>query len=156
MGFFAKAAGQREGVPPTALPSGNSSAEAAQPVKRILVVEDDFIIAAELTASLREAGFEVLGPAATGDDAIRLAAAAKPHLVVMDIRLYGTRDGVDVALELYQSHGIRSIFATAHSDAQTIERGKAANPLDWVQKPYNPLAMVSRIKAIIGDETDRG
>jgi hypothetical protein len=60
----------------------------------------------------------------------------------MDIRLYGPRDGVDAAVEFYQSLGIRSIFATAHADARAMERGKMTNPLDWVQKPYGPASLV--------------
>ncbi|HEY6834714.1 MAG TPA: response regulator [Pseudolabrys sp.] len=116
--------------------------------RRILLVEDDFIVAGELEYWLREAGFDVVGPAATADDAVRLAVEAKPRLVVMDIRLAGMRDGIDAAIQIYRQVGIRSLFATAHSDPYTLERGKAANPLGWVSKPYSAATLIERIEAL--------
>jgi DNA-binding NarL/FixJ family response regulator len=113
----------------------------------VLLVEDDFIVAGELEYSLREAGFHVLGPAATADDAVRLAVESRPRVVVMDIRLAGHRDGIEAAIQIYRQVGIRSIFATAHSDAHTLERGKAANPLGWVSKPYSAATLIERINA---------
>ena len=117
----------------------------------MLVVEDDFLVAGELEHWLVLAGFEVVGPAATADEAIRLAREAKPDLVVMDIRLAGVRDGVEAAIEIYRTLGIRSVFATAHSDARTMARGQEANPLAWVAKPYSPSGLVTEIKALLTD-----
>jgi len=117
---------------------------------RVLVVEDDFLVAGELQHCLTEAEFEVIGPAASAVEALDLALTFKPALVVMDIRLTGPRDGIDAAIDIYRQAGIRSIFVTAHSDEHTVRRGEAAKPLDWVQKPYNPPALVARIKTIIG------
>jgi DNA-binding NarL/FixJ family response regulator len=115
--------------------------------RSVLLVEDDFIVAGELEYWLGQAGFHVLGPAATADDAVRLAIEARPLVVVMDIRLAGVRDGIDAAIQIYRQVGIRSIFATAHSDAHTLERGKAANPLGWVSKPYSAATLIERINA---------
>ncbi len=81
---------------------------------RVLIVEDDFLVAMELETGLADAGFVVTGVAATAEEAIRLAKAERPHLVIMDIRLASVRDGVDAALVLYKTQGIRSLFATAH------------------------------------------
>jgi len=69
----------------------------------------------------------------------------------MDIRLAGARDGVDAAIEIYRSFGIRSVFATAHSDARTMARGQEANPLAWVAKPYSPAGLITEIKALFAD-----
>lgn len=117
----------------------------------VLLVEDDFIVAGELEYWLQEAGFHVLGPAATADDAVRLAVETRPRVVVMDIRLAGVRDGIDAAIQIYRQVGIRSIFATAHSDPNTIERGKAANPLGWVSKPYSAATLIERINALFDE-----
>lgn len=116
---------------------------------RILLVEDDFIVADELEFWLRKAGFEVIGPAATAEEAVELALEAKPELAVMDIRLAGPRDGIEAAIEIYHAYGVRSIFATAHSDPRTLERGKAAHPIDWVPKPYSPATLIEKIKAAL-------
>jgi DNA-binding NarL/FixJ family response regulator len=117
---------------------------------RGLLVEDDFLVAGELQHCLAEADFEVIGPAATAADALHLALTFKPDLVVMDIRLTGARDGIEAAIDIYRQTAIRSIFVTAHSDPHTLRRGEAAEPLGWVQKPYEPKALVARIRAIVG------
>ena len=106
------------------------------PTPRILLVEDDFLVGMEVEAGLEEAGYAVAGVAATAEEAVALAAAHRPALVVMDIRLASARDGVDAALEIFRTLGIRSLFASAHGDAQTRARAEAAQPLGWVAKPY--------------------
>lgn len=117
--------------------------------KRILLVEDDFIVAGELDYWLRAAGFNVIGPAATAEDALQLAIENKPSVVIMDIRLSGPKDGIEAAVEIYKRLGIRSIFATAHADPRTMERGKAANPFDWVAKPYSSTTLIEKIRSIV-------
>jgi hypothetical protein len=69
--------------------------------ERILLVEDDFLVAMQMESTLTEAGFEVVGVASSGEDAIELAISERPRLVVMDIRLAGDRDGIDTALQLH-------------------------------------------------------
>jgi DNA-binding NarL/FixJ family response regulator len=117
--------------------------------RRVLVVEDDFLVAGEVEFVLAEAGFDVIGPAATAADAIRLAAESKPDLVIMDVRLAGPSDGIEAATQIYRELGIRSLFATAHSDGHTVARGKAANPLGWVAKPYSPVSLLAEINALL-------
>jgi two-component system, response regulator PdtaR len=115
-----------ETVEPTAAP--------ARPC--ILLVEDDFLVGMEMETGLEEAGYEIAGIAATAEEAVELATERRPALVVMDIRLASDRDGVDAALEIFRTLGIRSIFASAHGDAQVRARAAAAQPLGWVAKPY--------------------
>jgi len=64
----------------------------------------------------------------------------------MDIRLATARDGVDAALAIFRSTGIRSIFATAHADQHTKERAAEACPLAWVAKPYSMASLVGTIR----------
>lgn len=112
----------------------------------ILVVEDDFFIASDVEMSLTAAGFSVCGIAASADEAVTLAKAHKPVLVIMDIRLKGMRDGVDAALELQRDLGLRCIFASAHVDKHTKARAEAAHPLGWMAKPYAMPSLVQLIE----------
>jgi DNA-binding response OmpR family regulator len=116
---------------------------------RILIVEDDLLVATEIEATLRDAGFEIAGIASTGEEALQLTQAELPTLAVMDIRIAGDRDGIDTALELFHSHGIRSIFASAHSDADSRRRAESAAPLGWLQKPYTMASLTAMVRAAV-------
>jgi DNA-binding NarL/FixJ family response regulator len=113
---------------------------------RILLVEDDFLVGMEMETGLEEAGYEVAGIAATAEEAVALAAERRPALVVMDIRLAGARDGVDAALEIFGTLGIRSLFASAHGDPQVRARAEPAQPLGWVAKPYRVETLVKAVE----------
>lgn len=138
-------------LPAAFAPAGSTGGEPRGQPRRVLVVEDDFLVAGEVEHWLSFAGFEVVGPAATAEEAVKLAREAKPDLVVMDIRLAGPRDGIDAAIEIYRSLGIRSVFATAQSDPRTLARGEDAKPLAWIAKPYSPSALVSQLAALFAD-----
>jgi DNA-binding NarL/FixJ family response regulator len=116
---------------------------------RILIVEDDYLVAVELENQLQEAGFQVVGIAATAEQAIQKAVVEQPALVIMDVRLAGPRDGVDAAIELSQKLGIRSIFATAHSDPHTRQRAEPAKAAGWLQKPYTFKAVIELIRTAL-------
>lgn len=116
------------------------------PAPRILVVEDDYFVALDLAGGLRDAGMQVLGPVPTAEEALALAKSERPVLALMDIRLAGAKDGIEVALELYRDLGIRCIFASAHVEPPYRQRAAAAAPLGWVQKPYTIPAIVSAVK----------
>jgi DNA-binding NarL/FixJ family response regulator len=116
---------------------------------RILIVEDDYIVSLEIEHALTQAGFVVVGVVGGADAAIAQALALAPTLVVMDIRLRGPRDGIDAATEIYGQTGVRSIFATAHQDATVRDRAKAAAPLGWLAKPYDPDALIELIQEVL-------
>jgi two-component system, response regulator PdtaR len=123
---------------------------AAAPRTCILLVEDDFLVGMEMETGLEEAGYEVAGIAATAEDAVAIAARRRPALVVMDIRLASDRDGVDAALEIFRTLGIRSLFATANSDAQVRARAAPAQPLGWVAKPYRVETLLKAVEEALG------
>jgi DNA-binding NarL/FixJ family response regulator len=129
-------------------PAQDSSARPAEPRARprILLVEDDFLVGMEIEAGLRDAGCDVIGVAATAEEAVSLAEAERPLLAVMDIRLAGERDGVDAALEIERRLGIRSLFASAHGDHEVRARAAAARPLGWIGKPYRVTALVAAVR----------
>jgi DNA-binding NarL/FixJ family response regulator len=127
------------------------SNERPDQAERILVVEDDFLVAMQMESALVEAGFAVAGVAATGEDAIELAISERPHLVVMDIRLAGDRDGIDTALQLFAEQGLRCIFATAHHDEQSRRRAAPAVPLGWLHKPYTMVSRVGMVRSALAE-----
>ena len=108
-----------------------------------------------MEAALTDAGFEVTGTASTGKEALHLAETQSPTLVVMDIRLTGDRDGIDTALELFRSHGIRCIFASAYSDQEARRRAAPANPLGWLQKPYTMASLTAVVRAALSELRSR-
>jgi two-component system, response regulator PdtaR len=114
--------------------------------ERVLIIEDDVLVATQMEAALSEAGFDVVGVAVSGEEALDLARLHSPGLAVVDIKLAGDRDGIDTALELFRSHGVRCIFATAYSDYDSRKRAAPANPLGWMPKPYTMPALVAMVR----------
>ena len=92
------------------------------PSRRALIVEDEFLIAFDLEASMRELGFDVCSVASNEKDAIALAKNNPPDVVVMDVYLGGTRAGIETARWLHEVCGVPVVFVTAHSDGGTLER----------------------------------
>jgi two-component system, response regulator PdtaR len=125
--------------------------DSEQAPARILVVEDDFLIAMQTETALSDAGFEVVGTAATAEEAISLAWEKRPVLAVMDIRLAGERDGIDAARQLFSEFNIRCIFATAHDDARTRERAEPFAPLGWLPKPYTARSLVALVAEAVSE-----
>ncbi len=115
-------------------------------IARILIVEDDYFVGLQNEDMLTKAGFSVVGVATTGDYALALAAREKPDLVLMDIRLAHSGDGVDTAIKLLQKHRIRSIFVTAHADPAIRSRAVSARPLGWLIKPFTAAALVKAVR----------
>ena len=103
---------------------------------RILIVEDEAIIAGDLQGRLGTLGYEVAGVADSGPEAVRLAQEAKPHLVLMDVVLKGSMDGIDTAGEIRTSCNLPVIFLTAYSNIKTLSRAKVAEPCAYILKPY--------------------
>ncbi|MGX8008862.1 response regulator [Mesorhizobium sp. ORM8.1] len=141
-------------------PAGAKSAEetnAAAPV-RILIVEDDFLISLEAESTLVAAGFEV-HVVGSGEEALMVVAADCPALAIMDIRLAGRMDGIEAALQLFRNHGLRSVFATAHSDPAMRGRAGPAEPLGWLVKPYSPASLLAAVRTALqhlGPADNRG
>jgi DNA-binding NarL/FixJ family response regulator len=133
--------------------TGSAGLSATPP--RILIVEDDFLVATEMENALIDAGFEIAAVASSAEEAIELALEHRPLLAVMDIHLATRRDGVEAAIELFRRHGIRCIFATAHSDADTRRRAAPAQPLGWIAKPYTMSSLVALVEEAV-TELDGG
>jgi len=101
---------------------------------RILIVEDEAIIAMEIESQLQGLGYEVTSIVDTGEKAIEKAEEDKP-LILMDIRIKGEMDGIDTAEVIRNRFGIPVIFSTAYLDQERIERAKITMPFGYVLKP---------------------
>jgi two-component system, response regulator PdtaR len=112
---------------------------------RVLVAEDDFLIAMQTEDALSAAGLQVVGTAVSAEEAIAMATQERPVLVVMDIRLAGRNDGIDAARELFQQLKIRCIFATANDDVHNRERARPYAPLGWLAKPYTMTSLLAAV-----------
>lgn len=106
---------------------------------RILVVEDDPVLALTAAATLEEAGHEVSGPAHDGPQALRFAAAQRPDVVLMDINLAGADEGLCLARDFRTLHGIPSLFVSGQLAAARANKGDA---LGLLRKPYEPQELV--------------
>ncbi len=102
---------------------------------RILIVEDEAIIAMEVESQLQSLGYEVISIIDTGEKAIEKAEIDKPDLILMDIRIKGEMDGIDAAEEIRNRFGIPVIFSTSYLDEERIKRAKIAIPFGYVLKP---------------------
>lgn len=113
---------------------------------RILLIEDNDLIAELMESALIEEGFRVVGIANTADRAVKLARIYHPDLAVTDIRLSGPCDGIEAAVQIFRETGARSIFATGHLDKMTARRCAQAQPLGWLTKPYTASQLVEAVR----------
>ena len=122
-----------------------AQADRSKPV-RVLIVEDEALIASYIEEVLGESGFQIAGIAASGPEALSLAAEAAPALALVDIRLTGPIDGVELACLLRQKFSVPAIFLTGLVDAETSERAQAAQPLGFLLKPFVPSQVYKAIE----------
>ena len=108
------------------------------PALRILLVEDDAVAASGLEVFVLECGHEIVGTAATVPAALRAAAASRPNLALVDVRLGEGGDGIEFAREIWKRSAVPSILITGFADGETLRRARAAHPLDVLTKPVLP------------------
>ncbi|MBN2461144.1 MAG: HD domain-containing protein [Candidatus Cloacimonetes bacterium] len=113
--------------------------------KKILIVEDENIIAEEIRMNVKQFGYVALGAVNTAEKALITARQEKPDLVIMDIVLSGKMEGTQAAEIMYKEMNIPVIFLTAHADRQTIQKAVTSEPYGYIMKPYE----VSELKAVM-------
>ncbi len=119
---------------------------AKSPPPKILVVEDEAIIGLDIKRLLSAAGYAIAGVAATSEQAIRAAETTNPDLVLMDIHLKGSKDGIDTAQYIRQSYNLPVVFVTAHADRATLERARETEPFGYIVKPISALSLTSTVE----------
>ena len=110
--------------------------EAAVGAARILVVEDERIVARSLRKQLTELSYEVVASVPSGGEAIEQARDARPDLVLMDINLEGPMDGVEAAAAIRKQFRLPVIYLTAYSNKEILERAKITEPFGYILKPF--------------------
>lgn len=104
---------------------------------KILIVEDEKIVALDLKRRLTKLGYQVTGMAASGQKALSLVDQELPNIVLMDIHIQGDMDGVEVASQLKKTHSIPVIYLTAYSEEKTLIRAKTTKPYGYLLKPFS-------------------
>ncbi len=112
-----------------------------EPPIKVLITEDEILIARELEMTLQDLGYEVVGIASNGASALAQIAEVQPDLVLMDIVLPGELDGIETAEQIRQQFQLPIIFLTAYADRSTLERAKITEPFGYLLKPFQPQAL---------------
>ena len=113
---------------------------------RILVVEDESLLAEDVQERLKTLGYEVVAVAHSGEEALARLAATHPDLVLMDIRLKGKLDGIDTARVVRERFNLPVVYMTGEADSATLERAKATEPLGYLLKPIEEKRLYSTVE----------
>lgn len=117
--------------------------------RRIMIVEDEMIVAEDLSQLLEERGYEVVGAAVSGEHAVELAKETKPHLVLVDIKLKGEIDGIETANRISGHLDTAILYLTAHSEQDLFERAKATEPYGYLSKPVSPTELTRTVEMVL-------
>jgi two-component system, response regulator PdtaR len=113
---------------------------------KILIVEDEAIIALHLEMLLTEFGHEVCAIASTATEAMEHAEVYRPDILILDVRLAHGSSGIEAAREIYLRYGIRSILLSGNLDASTREALQPYEPIGYIGKPFLPIDLFRALK----------
>lgn len=115
-------------------------------MNRILIVEDEAIVSLDIQNRLQRLGYEVVGIADTGLEALELARDEQPDIVLMDIHIYGDIDGIETSRLIRKEIDVPVVFLTANSDKNTIQRARETEPFAYIIKPFKDTELNSTIE----------
>jgi diguanylate cyclase (GGDEF)-like protein/PAS domain S-box-containing protein len=116
---------------------------------RILIVEDEIIVATDIQTTLLSLGYDVLDIVSSGEEAIHRVQELQPDFVLMDIRLQGELDGIQAAEAITESFSIPILFLTAYADQKTLERAKLTKPMGYILKPFEERELYTTIEVAL-------
>lgn len=116
---------------------------------KILIVEDEMVIAANISLQLTELGYEVTGVLPRGEEAVAHLHIDKPDIVLLDIRLKGEMDGIKTAQEIQKHYNIPIIYLTANADEAHFNRAKETNPYAFISKPFKKVDLQRAIELTV-------
>ncbi len=116
---------------------------------RILVVEDELLVARDIAMQLERFGYEPLGPSTTGEQALEMAEQLHPQLVLMDIHLASAMSGIVAAQAIRTQWGIPSVFISAFDDTEQLARARLAEPSGFLEKPFQEFELREVIAAAL-------
>ncbi|MDD2301943.1 MAG: response regulator [Eubacteriales bacterium] len=114
--------------------------------KKIMVVEDEWVVADQICRNLKDLGYTVCSTASTGEEAISKAEADRPDLILMDIVLKGEMDGIEAAERINSQFNIPILYLTAYTNQEYIERAKQTGPFGYLVKPYKERDLYASIE----------
>jgi two-component system, response regulator PdtaR len=123
---------------------------------KILIVEDEIIIAIDLKIRLENLGYYVPGIAVNGKDAIKKTAEKNPDIVLMDILLDGEKDGIEVAQQIRNKYNIPIIYLTGSQNNSTLERAKNTEPYGYINKPFDNIEIENAIQLAVSKTNNSG
>lgn len=113
---------------------------------KILMVEDDMIIAADISIQLSKLGYEIIGISTHAEDALKIIETNRPDVILMDIILSGKMNGIDAAHLVLERHQIPVIFLTSNTDDATFNRALSAKPFAFITKPFQSIDLERTLK----------
>lgn len=116
--------------------------------RRVLIVEDDFLIGLEIADAVAQVGMRVAAVVDNPEQALQTAAAGGVDFATMDINLHGRPEGVELAHALFARFGVRSLFVTAYTEASVRAAAEGAEPLGWCAKPFTPELLAAMLRQI--------
>lgn len=122
---------------------------------KILIVEDDKILAMGLMEKLKDLGYEPTGVATSGAEAIEIVKKSQPDLVLMDIVLKGSMDGIETAKFIINLYDIPIIYLTAYADDEILERAEKTRPYGYILKPFKDSELKANIQMAIYKHNSR-
>ena len=114
--------------------------------RRIMVVEDEAIVALDIANRLKHLGYQTAGMASSGDVAVEKAGELRPDLILMDIMLEGPMDGIEAAGIIKERFGIPVVYLTAYADSETLQRAKVTSPFGYIIKPFEDRELLTTIE----------
>jgi len=121
---------------------------------KILIVEDEILIAEDMSADLEDLGYIVVGIALSGDECIESVERYSPDIVLMDVKIKGSIDGIEIAHILKRKKNIPIIFITSNTDSQTMKRAIESKPQAFLSKPYNRKELGIAIELAINNHNE--
>ncbi len=112
----------------------------------VLIIEDELIIASDIKYILEDAGYQVMNIIKNGDEALSFLSFNNPDLVLCDINIRGSKDGIEVAIAIQEKKKVPFVFLTSLADKPTLERAKHALPYGYIVKPFEDKDIVSAIE----------
>lgn len=116
---------------------------------KVMIVEDEGVVALDMIQELQSAGYTIVSHVTNGDEAVQKALEVKPDIILMDITIQGSIDGITAAARINEKIRIPIIFVTAHADEVTLQRAKEVRPGGYILKPFEPNELRANIEIVL-------
>lgn len=117
--------------------------------KKIVIVEDDFIIKLFINKVLSDSGYEIVGEATNSVQVLTLLESCSPDIILMDIGIAGNIDGIETVKQLQSRYNYPVIYMTGNSDDATIKRAEETHPLGIIFKPIDEVKLLTRLNELM-------